>query len=124
VPGVFHSVRIARRDYVDGGVWSPTNLDVAPVGRGARVLCLVPTAALHAAPAALVRALGRGWKAATALEAAVARASGAQVTIVQPDAASAAAMEGDLMNARRRSQVMAAGFAQGTAAAGASARAR
>ena len=44
VPGIFAPVRIGDRDYVDGGVWSPTNLDAAPAGRGSSVLCLVPTA--------------------------------------------------------------------------------
>ena len=44
VPGVFAPVRIGGREYVDGGVWSPTNLDAAPAGRGSSVLCLVPTA--------------------------------------------------------------------------------
>ena len=42
VPGVFSPVEIGGREYVDGGVWSPTNLDAAPAGRGAEVLCLVP----------------------------------------------------------------------------------
>ena len=44
VPWLFAPVEIGGREYVDGGVWSPTNLDAAPGGRGARVLCLAPTA--------------------------------------------------------------------------------
>ena len=45
VPWLFAPVQIGGHEYVDGGVWSPTNLDAAPGGRGAHVLCLVPTAA-------------------------------------------------------------------------------
>ena len=32
VPGLFSPVRIGDREYVDGGVWSPTNLDLARAG--------------------------------------------------------------------------------------------
>ena len=49
VPWIFAPVRIGGREYVDGGVWSPTNLDAAPARRGTRVLCLVPTASLEGA---------------------------------------------------------------------------
>ncbi len=115
VPGVFRPVRIGTRDYVDGGVWSPTNLDVAPVQAGSRVLCLVPTAALAAGPAFAVRALARAWGVATALEAAAARKRGAQVTIVRPDYRAATTMGADLMDSRRREDVATAGFAQGFA---------
>ncbi len=46
VPWLFAPVRIGDREYVDGGVWSPTNLDAAPAGRDTHVLCLNPTANL------------------------------------------------------------------------------
>ncbi|TML07206.1 MAG: hypothetical protein E6G41_05170, partial [Actinobacteria bacterium] len=46
IPGVFKPVRIDGHQYVDGGAWSVTNLDAAPVSRGSRVLCLEPTGAL------------------------------------------------------------------------------
>ena len=46
IPAVFEPVRIDGREYVDGGAWSVTNLDAAPVSRGTRVLCLEPTGAL------------------------------------------------------------------------------
>ncbi len=36
VPWLFAPVEIGGREYVDGGVWSPVNLDAAPVRRGAR----------------------------------------------------------------------------------------
>src|SRR5450631_2042875 len=46
VPWLFAPVRIGEREYVDGGIWSPTNLDAAPAGRDTHVLCLNPTASL------------------------------------------------------------------------------
>ena len=46
MPWLFAPLRIGDREYVDGGVWSPTNLDVAPAGRETHVLCLNPTASI------------------------------------------------------------------------------
>jgi NTE family protein len=117
VPGLFCPVRIGGRDYVDGGVWSPANLDIAPVRPDIRVLCLVPSAVHRAAGRIAARVLARSWQAVIAVEAAEARSRGARVTIIGPDAASSAAMGADLMDASRRDQVASAGFAQGMAAA-------
>lgn len=119
VPGLFRPVRIGGRDYVDGGLWSPANLDIAPVRPGTHVLCLVPTAALRASGRIAARVLGHSWQAAIAVEAAGARRRGAQVTIIGPDAGSSAAMGANLMDASRRDQVASAGFAQGIAVAAA-----
>jgi NTE family protein len=118
VPGLFAPVQIDGREYVDGGVWSPTNLDLARAGRGDRVLCLVPTAAMGTGPALALRGLVAGWRLATGVEAAAARRRGASVEIVGPDAGSAHAMGSDLMNPRRRAAVLAQGFRQGAARAG------
>ena len=119
IPGYFAPIEIGGREYVDGGVWSPTNLDLARAGRGDRVLCLVPTAAMGSAPAIALRSLAAGWRLATSVEAAAARRRGATVEIVGPDSGSAHAMGGDLMNPRRRAGVLAGGFKQGARAAGA-----
>ncbi|MEA2167440.1 MAG: hypothetical protein QOF76_740, partial [Solirubrobacteraceae bacterium] len=43
VPWLFPPVEIDGREYVDGGVWSMSNLDAAPAGRGSEVLALLPT---------------------------------------------------------------------------------
>lgn len=43
IPGVFRPVPIDGRTYVDGGAWSPTNIDGATAGSGQRVLCLNAT---------------------------------------------------------------------------------
>jgi NTE family protein len=109
VPGLFAPVSIGGREYVDGGVWSPGNLDAAPAGRGSRVLCLVPTAA---------RGPLRALTAATvAAETLALRARGATVRTLVPDPASAAAMGIDLMDPRRSDAVLDAAFAQGRALA-------
>jgi NTE family protein len=118
VPGLFAPVAIGEREYVDGGVWSPTNLDLARAGRGDRVLCLVPTAAMGTGPSLAMRGLATGWRMATSVEAAAARRRGASIEIVAPDTGAASAMAPDLMNPARRARVLAEGFRQGTAHAG------
>jgi len=118
VPGLFAPVDIAGREYVDGGVWSPTNLDLASAGSGDCVLCLVPTAVMGTGPAVALRGLAAGWRLATSVEAAAARRRGAEVEIVAPDAGSARAMGTDLMNPGRRASVLAEGFRQGSAREG------
>jgi len=116
IPGYFAPVEIGGREYVDGGVWSPTNLDLARAGRGDRVLCLVPTAAMGTSPGIALRGLAAGWRLATSVEAAAARRRGATVDIVGPDAGAAHAIGGDLMNPGRRPAVLAEGFRQGARA--------
>ena len=117
IPGYFAPVEIGGREYVDGGVWSPTNLDLRARGRGDRVLCLVPTAAMGTWPAIALRGLAAGWRMATSVEAAAARRRGATVEIVGPDGGSAHAIGGDLMNPAPPRRVLAEGFRQGARAA-------
>jgi NTE family protein len=107
VPWIFAPVTIDGREYVDGGVWSPTNLDAVPAGRGSRVLCLVPTAGAALAPLRTASAAAAGY------EGMALRARGADVRTITPDEASLAAIGPDLMNPRRRTAVAAAGYAQG-----------
>ena len=59
-------------------------------GRGDRVLCLVPTAAMGTGPSLAMRGLATGWRLATSVEAAAARRRGASVEIVAPDTGAAA----------------------------------
>jgi NTE family protein len=116
VPGVFAPVRIGDREYVDGGVWSPTNLDAAPAGRGVQVLCLVPTAAVGRARGPL-GALRAFTSTALAAETLVLRSRGASVRSILPDTASAAVMGVNLMDPRPSERVLDAAFAQGRALA-------
>jgi NTE family protein len=116
VPGLFAPIRIGEREYVDGGVWSPTNLDAAPAPRGSQVLCLNPTASLPAGRAPF-RALRAFSRSAAAAETLALRARGATVRTIGPDARAAEAMGVNLMNRTRVPQVLAAGYAQGKALA-------
>ena len=107
VPWIFAPVEIGGREYVDGGVWSPTNLDAAPAGRGTRVLALIPTAGATLAPLRTASAAAAGY------ESMALRAKGAIVHTVVPDGPSLEAIGPDLMAAGRRERVAAAGYAQG-----------
>jgi NTE family protein len=112
IPWVFAPVRIGDREYVDGGVWSPTNLDATPVGRGTHVLCLNPTASLDAARSVFgaLRAVSRS---AALTETLALRARGASVRTLAPDAASARVMGANLMDRDRIDDVLDAAYAQG-----------
>jgi NTE family protein len=112
VPWLFAPVEIDGREYVDGGVWSPTNLDAAPVGRGAHVLCLNPTASLTASTD-MIGVFRRVSRSAAAIEAMVLRRRGASVRTFAPSVDSARAMGLNLMDRRPASKVLAAGYRQG-----------
>jgi len=105
IPWFFAPVRIGDREYVDGGAWSPTNLDASPAARGTEVLCLNPTAA-----AGPLRPFSR---ASAARETMVLRARGASVRLVAPDRDVTVAIGPNLMDAGRIDDVLDAGYAQG-----------
>ncbi|MDX6703312.1 MAG: hypothetical protein QOF26_3538 [Baekduia sp.] len=114
IPWVFAPVHIGDREYVDGGVWSVTNLDAAPAGRGTQVLCLDPAAAFGGTdPRAL--AVRAAFRLASELELQGVRRRGADVTHVAPDAGAADAMGTNLMAPGRAASALAAGYAQGRA---------
>jgi NTE family protein len=121
VPWLFAPVTIAAREYVDGGVWSPTNLDAAPARRDTHVLCLNPTAGINGTHTlvSVARTLARS---AVSVEALALKRRGAIVQTIAPDVEAAAAMGGDFMNPEPRSDVRAAGYRQGLRVAGATPR--
>ncbi len=111
IPGFYRPVTIAGRRYVDGGLWSTSNLDVVRREELDLVICLNPTSSLHPArawnPAERVAGLMRtqsgrrlGWEARRL------RAAGANVVLVQPTAADLAAMGPNLMSRRNRNPVI------------------
>jgi NTE family protein len=114
VPWLFAPVEISGREYVDGGIWSPANLDVAPAGRGTFVLCLTPTASIVGSHRliALVRNVSR---AAVSVETLALRRQGADVLSIAPSPESAQAMGSNLMDREPRERVLAAGYRQGLA---------
>jgi NTE family protein len=112
VPWLFAPVTIAGREYVDGGVWSPTNLDAAPAGRDTHVLCLNPTASIQGSNQAL--AVMRGVsRTAVSVESLVLRRRGAAVQMLAPNEESAQAMGTNFMDRQPRGRVLAAGYRQG-----------
>jgi NTE family protein len=117
VPGLFEPVRANGRTYVDGGVWSPTNMDTVEAAGGQTVLCLNPTGSLAASSGALPGAFGQVSRAIVAAETLALRHRGASVRTISPDRASAAQLGANFMDARRRSAVIEAGLAQGRALA-------
>jgi NTE family protein len=112
VPWLFAPVTIGGREYVDGGVWSPTNLDAAPAGRDTHVMCLNPTASISGSNNVLtvIRGISRS---AVGLEALVLRRRGAAVQLIAPNAESAGSMGTNFMDRERRGPVLAAGYRQG-----------
>jgi NTE family protein len=116
VPSIYPEVSIGGRRYVDGGVWSPSNLDAADVDAGDRVLCLLPTGSAAHSRSTLVRGVGAGLHGSTtAVEVAGARRRGATVRVVLPDLRAARAMGPNPLDATHGPAVLAEGFRQGLA---------
>ena len=111
IPWVFAPVRIGEREYVDGGVWSVTNLDAAPARRQTEVLCLDPTASLRSP-------MRQAFRVAISVELQVLRRRGARVRHVGPDEEASAAMGTDFMASSESAAALAAGYRQGRALAG------
>ncbi len=110
IPWVFAPVEIDGREYVDGGVWSPSEPRRRP--RTPRHRGAVPEPDRRAAPAQLRVERGGAGR--------VARAEGPRRArrTIRPDEAAAEAMGGNFMDRSRAPQALAAGYAQGRALAG------
>lgn len=113
VPWIFAPVKIGGREYVDGGVWSNTNLDTAPAGRATQVLCLNPIMSLDIAMASAFGMLRAIAGSTAALETLALRSRGAKVRMIGPAQDIARVMGPNLMDAERREEVLAGGYAQG-----------
>lgn len=104
VPGVFPPITINGRRYMDGGVRSSTNADLA-VGAALVLIVAIPIgtdpAMLDAGRVQREREMG------------TLRAAGATVALIMPDAASLEAMGADLMDAGRALGAVQAAIAQG-----------
>jgi NTE family protein len=112
VPWLFAPVTIGGHEYVDGGVWSPTNLDAAPAGRDTHVLCLNPTASLGTS-STLLAVIRNVARSAVSIESLALRRRGARVRTIAPNAECAAAMGSNFMDQEPRIRVLAAGYRQG-----------
>ncbi len=111
IPGFYRPVKIGGRRYVDGGLWSTSNLDIL---RGAGldlVICLNPTSSLH--PPFAWNPVERVAGAMRTLsgrrlgsERKKLRATGTEVVLIQPTAEDHAAMGPNLMATKNRNPVI------------------
>lgn len=115
IPGFFRPTEIAGREYVDGGFWSMTNLDVAPGGRRTELLCLNPLRGLPVAAISRLGVINRAVRSREAVELAVVRGRGVRIRLIGPAAEAGRLMAASLMDPGPREAVLHAGYAQGQA---------
>ena len=112
IPGFYRPVRIDGRLYVDGGIWSTSNLDVLRGRDLDLVICLNPTSSLHPVRALNpVAAFGLLFSKASGRrlgsEAKRLRAEGTPVVLIQPTDRDLDTMGVNLMKSRNRNEVIA-----------------
>jgi NTE family protein len=111
IPGFYRPVDIGGRRYVDGGLWSTSNLDVLRNEGLDLVVCLNPTSSLHPPLAwnpveqvadVFRRGSGRrlGWEARKL------RQAGTELVLIQPTREDLDVMGVNLMSTRRRHEVI------------------
>ena len=103
IPGFYQPVEIAGRRYVDGGMWSTSNLDLLRERDFDVVICLNPTSSLHPTRAWnplewVPNAVRNGTGRRLGREARMLRAEGADVVLIQPTAEDLDAMGPNLMS--------------------------
>ena len=111
IPGFYHPVEIAGRRYVDGGIYSTSNLDLVRDEHLDLVICLNPTSSLHPARAwNPVERFGKLMRNAAGRrlgsEAKKVRAGGAEVILIQPTAEDLAVIGPNLMSSKDRNPVI------------------
>lgn len=112
VPGIYQPVKIGGHRYVDGGIWSTSNLDALRGLSLDLVICLNPTSTLHplraANPFDAIRLLtNRESGRRLGHEARLLREEGTEVVLVQPTGRDLDAMGINLMSGRNRNEVIA-----------------
>jgi NTE family protein len=111
IPGWYAAAEIGGRRYVDGGTCSPTSVDVL-AGLGLdEVFVLAPMASFafdrpRSLTARAERWMRRAFTRRMLREAAKLRATGTRVTMLGPGPADLAAIGANMMNPRRRRQVL------------------
>jgi NTE family protein len=111
IPGFYRSVNIGGRRYVDGGVRSPSNLDVLRDEDLDLVIALNPTSSLaDGAVGSIGGLVAARWRAASGRrlgsEAKVLRARGVDVLLIQPAEHDLEVMGPNLMSSKRRHEVV------------------
>jgi NTE family protein len=110
IPGIYHPVTVGGRSYIDGGVWSRSNLDVVSTSSLDAVICLSPMSVGEELPARtarqrLVRAVRLAVRRRLYEEMRRVEAAGTEVLVLQPLAADAAAMGLNTMRRGLRASV-------------------
>jgi NTE family protein len=111
IPGFYFPVEIGGRRYVDGGIYSTSNLDILRDEPLDLVICLNPTSTLHPFRAANPRDLvnlvfNRASGRRLGNEAKRLRERGTEVVLIQPVEEDLDAMGINLMSTRRRNGVI------------------
>jgi NTE family protein len=111
IPGFYYPVTIGGRRYVDGGLYSNSNLDLLHAEQLDLVICLNPTSTLYPMrawnPAERLAAIARrdsGRRLGS--EAKKLRAAGTRVVLIQPTGKDLEVMGSNLMSRRRRHEVI------------------
>jgi NTE family protein len=115
VPGIFPPITINGRRYIDGGMKSATNADLAAGYE--RVVVVNVTGAMERRASAFPALLERARKRMDDELGAITSAGGTY-EIILPDDESVAAMGNNLMDFKRRGEIADAGVAQGRREAG------
>ncbi len=107
IPGFYYPVEIDGRRYVDGGMYSTSNLDIVRDHGLDAVICLNPTSSLHPTRAWnpgvwVARAVRSGTGRRLGSEARKLRQRGTDVVLVQPTAEDLQAMGPNLMSRDNR----------------------
>ena len=110
IPGVYHPVTIDGRPYVDGGIWSGSNLDVVSAAGVDAVICLTPASVAEKLPGRttaerMTRALRAASRRRLYEEASRVESRGVEVLLLQPMAEDAAAMGLNPLRRDRRAAV-------------------
>ena len=112
IPAFYHPVEIAGRRYVDGGIYSTSNLDLVRDEGLDLVVCLNPTSSLHPTrawnPVERVASVFRDASGRRlGSEAKKLRARGTEVVLIQPTREDLDAMGPNLMSRKNRNPVIA-----------------
>src|SRR5947209_6914560 len=111
IPGFSRPVGIGGRRYVDGGLWSTSNLDIVRNSGLDLVVCLNPTSSMHPPfawnPVARLSAAARSVSGRRlGSEARTLRARGTKVVLIQPTQRDHEVMGPNLMSRRNRNPVI------------------
>jgi NTE family protein len=111
IPAFYHPVEIAGRRYVDGGMYSTSNLDIVRHEELDLVICLNPTSSLHPTRAWnpgewAARAVRNGTGRRLGSEARKLRERGVEVVLIQPTKEDLDAMGPNLMSRRNRQRTI------------------